>query len=652
MNKYFILVVFLFLASFLRGQRNELIESEKKQFIQSAKLQKILYPGDPTIDIKYYKLDLTITLSPQNLKGIVTVNLIPVGSINQFFLDLNNTMKVDSIFINGSANSFSHSNNQLILPLGRSYSSNELISSVIYYHGDPAPTGFGSFTFGSHNGSPSIYTLSEPYGASDWFPCKDTPADKADSSDQWITCPANLYAASNGLLTAIVDNGDGTKTYKWKNNYPIAQYLLSLAVSNFTVYTNYYNYTPADSMPIVNHIYPETFAGAKSVLDETPFMIKVYSDHFGQYPFIKEKYGHAQFGWGGGMEHQTCTSAGSFSEALVSHELGHQWFGDKITCRDWHHIWLNEGFATYCTGLFYEAEYGTASYLSYMESNMELAKSAVGSIWVQNISDVNEIFDNARSYAKGSAVLHMLRGITSDSVFFKILRTYASDPALVYNTAVTEDFQRDAETVYGQSLNYFFQEWIYGQNYPQYGLSWNYNIMSGNLYNVTVDLSQQDNSNPSFFTMPVKIKVSTLSGDTIFTVLNNQKSQQFMFTVIGKPTDLVFDPDNYIMKSFSLIDIPDDLKPKAFNLKQNYPNPFNPLTKIEFSVPQKSLVTIKVFDEIGNQVAELLNGVKTAGTYTVEFSAFQNGKSLASGVYYYTLTAGTYTASKKMILIK
>ena len=645
-------VILLFLPALVRGQGNELIESEKRQFRQEDKLHKVLYPGDQTIDIKYYKLDITLSLSPQNLKGVVTVNLMPVSLLNQFFLDLNYVMTVDSITINGVKNAFTHTSNQINISLLRTYSSNELISTVLYYHGNPGSSGFGSFTFGSHNGYSSIYTLSEPYGSSDWFPCKDTPADKADSSDQWITCPAGLYAASNGILTGIVENRNGTRTFKWKNIYPIAQYLLSLAVSNFTVYTNYYKYSPVDSMPIVNHIYPETFAIAKPVLDLTPNMIRIYSGLFGQYPFIREKYGHAQFGWGGGMEHQTCTSAGSFSELLVSHELGHQWFGDKITCRDWHHIWLNEGFATYCSGLYFENAYGASTYLSYMGNEMEMAKSAVGSLWVQDITNINEIFDNNRSYAKGSAVLHMLRGITGDSVFFRILKAYISDSTLAYNSAVTEDFQRNAEAVYGQSLDYFFREWIYGENYPQYVLSWKYTLKSGNLYNVTVDLSQQNNSNPAYFTMPVKIKISTSDGDTVFSVFNNQKDQQFTFAVNGKPTDLNFDPDNYIMKTYILNDIPDDLKPKMFELKQNYPNPFNPLTTIEFSIPERSLVTIKVYNEIGNEVAEILNREESSGTHTVEFSTLQLTKAFASGVYFYKITAGHFTAAKKMIILK
>jgi aminopeptidase N len=457
---------------------------------------------------------------------------------------------------------------------------------------------------------------------------------------------------SNGKLIGITDNGNGTKTYKWKNSYPIAQYLLSLAITNYTIYTNYYKFSPVDSMPVVHYIYPETLPISQGVLSKTPLMIKIYSDRFGQYPFIKEKYGHAQFGWSGGMEHQTCASMGSFDEVLISHELGHQWFGDKITCKDWHHIWLHEGFATYCTGLYYEAVYGSDSYNSYMDSQMDIAKSSVGSVYVQNITDINEIFNSARSYSKGASVLHMLRGIVGDTVFFRILKSYIADPALAYNVAVTEDFQRNAETVSGLNLGYFFKEWIYGENYPQYGLFWNYKLVSGNLYNITLDLSQQVNTNPAFFTMPVKIKISTTVIDTIFTVLNNQQAQEFTITVLGKPTGLVFDYGNSIMKSLNIIDIPDDLKPQAFDLKQNYPNPFNPSTKIEYSLNARAVVNIKVFNDLGEEVAQILNEEKLPGTYLVDFSSIQGNHELPSGIYIYKMTVGSYSQSKKMIILK
>ena len=652
MKVYYTIIISFLISLSASAQKNVIADIESKQFAYTNKLQKVLYPGDSTIDIKYYKLDLSLTYSTHFLNGKVTVNLKPASSINHYFLDLQNNLTVDSITINGISNQFNHTNNQIVVALPRIFNANEIISTLIYYHGVPGSSGFGSFTFGQHNFKPVIYTLSEPYGASDWFPCKDTPADKVDSSDQWITCSSDLYAVSNGKLMGINDNGNGTKTFKWHNSYPIAQYLLSLAVTNYTVYTNYYKYSLVDSMPVVHHIYPETFPLVQDVLDKTPLMIKIYSDKFGQYPFLKEKYGHAQFGWSGGMEHQTCSSMGSFSEDIISHELAHQWFGDKITCKDWHHIWLNEGFATYCTGLYYEAVYGPATYKSYMDSQMEVAKTAVGSIFVQDITNINEIFNSARSYSKGSAVLHMLRGIVDDTLFFRILKSYIADPALAYNVAVTEDFQKIAETVSGLNLEYFFNEWIYGVNYPQYSLTWKYTLASGNLYNITLNLSQQNNANPSYFTMPVKIKISTAIMDTLFTVLNNQQTQQFSFTVLGKPVDLIFDPDNYIMKSLDIIDIPADLKPSSFQLKQNYPNPFNPSTKIEFSIPTSSVVTIKVYNEIGQEIVQLMNEEKRPGNYSLEFSSTQGNKVLPSGIYIYKITAGNYSDSKKMMILK
>src|ERR1035437_500827 len=652
MKVYYPIIISFLLSLSALAQKNVIADIESKQFAYTDKIQKVLYAGDSTIDIQYYKLDLSLTYSPNYLKGKVTVNLKPVSSISHFFLDLQDPLTVDSVTINGITNLFNHANNRLVVTLPRIFNSSELISSLIYYHGVPGSSGFGSFTFGQHNFKPVIYTLSEPYGASDWFPCKDTPADKADSSDQWITCSSDLYAASNGKLMSITDNGDGTKTFKWKNSYPIAQYLLSLAITNYTIYTNYYKYSPVDSMPIVHHIYPETFPSVQSVLDKTPLMIKIYSDRFGQYPFVKEKYGHAQFGWSGGMEHQTCSSMGSFAEDIISHELAHQWFGDKITCKDWHHIWLNEGFATYSSGLYLEAAYGPGYLSSYMESQMEVAQTAIGSIYVQDISNVNEIFNNARTYSKGSTVLHMLRGIVGDTLFFRVLKSYIADSTLAYNVAVTEDFQKIAESVSGLNLEYFFSEWIYGVNFPQYSLTWKYNLTSGNLYNITLNLSQQNNSNPVYFIMPVKIKISTAVKDTFFTILNNQQNQQYSFTVLGKPTDLIFDPDNYILKTLNIIDIPNDLKPQSFQLKQNYPNPFNPNTKIEFSIPTRSVVTIKVFNELGKEIAQLMNEEKKPGTYTVQFSSIQGNKVLPSGIYIYKITAGNYSESKKMMILK
>ncbi len=650
------LLIFLSASnSFPQLNKKKLVESEKHQLQNYYKINKILYPGDSSINVTYYGLNLTLTYSPNYLKGIVTVNAKSMeNNLTNFFFDLQDPLLVDSVLLNGTKIPFIHSLAKLNINLPRSYNYGEQFSLVIYYQGIPGSSGFGSFEFGSHNNQPAIWSLSEPYGASDWFPCKDTPADKADSSDVWVTCSNSLIAASNGTLQAVVDNGNGTHTFKWKNIYPIAQYLISIAISDYTVYTTYYHYAPSDSMPVVFYIYPEDFNNAKPYLDKVANMIAVFSNFYGPYPFLKEKYGEAEFGWSGGMEHQTITSLGGFDDDLEAHELAHQWYGDKITCADWQDIWLNEGFASFSEAVYFGATSGTDAYNLMMTSFMNDAKNAVGSVYVQNISNVNSIFDYNRSYAKGAVVLHMLKGIMGDSLFFQLMKTYASDPKVAYGAATTANFEADAEKVYGSSLSYFFNEWIYGENYPHYSVSWNYNFIGNNIYSVNLNLSQTTNTNPAFFTMPIQIQVKTSAGDTIVTIFNNRQNQLISFNVKGTPQYINFDPNNLILKDISIIDSVDLTKPQTFTLYQNYPNPFNPSTTINYSIPvnSKGFIQVKliVYDELGNIVARLVDKAEPAGTYSVKFPP--GNKHLASGVYYYQIIAGDYIQTKNMILLK
>lgn len=645
--------------SFGQSNKESLVRYEKQQFSQKMRLDKILYPGDSTIDITYYKLDLTITYLPDYLIGAVTVNAVSSSQgLKAFFLDLKDTLNVDSVISKGKKLTFLHANNKLTITLDMVYNTGSAFSVIIYYRGVPVVGGFGGFVFSTHNSgvSPSIWTLSEPYEASDWWPCKDTPGDKADSSDVWVTCSNSLTAASNGLLEDVVDNNNGTHTFKWKNSYPIAQYLISIAVSDYTVYKNYYNYSASDSMPIINYVYPELFAASKNAIDKVPNMIKIFSEHYGQYPFIREKYGHAQFGWGGGMEHQTITSLSTYDEDLEAHELAHQWFGDKVTCADWQDIWLNEGFATYSEAIYFGASQSDTVYYQMIQQDMNDAKNAVGPVYVRDISTTDAIFDYSRSYAKGAVILHMLRQIVGDSTFFNILKTYNSYPGLAYNVVTTADFEYVAEKVYGRSLKYFFDEWVYGENYPKYTVSWNSSFAGDNIYNVTVDIKQSVNTDPVYFSMPVQIKITTVNGDTTVTVFNDEQNQQFVIQVNSSPRYITFDPNNNILKNLSMTDTIDLTKPSSFSLGQNYPNPFNPSTNIEYSIPVQSRgyipVKLVVYDVLGRQVAVLVNRLQSAGSYKVSFPDPGARQILPSGFYIYSLRAGDYYKVKKMILLK
>jgi aminopeptidase N len=659
-----IFTIILLVTSFLAAQEEykPWIKSERDRYSKLNQLSKVQYPGDSKIDITYYGLDLTVTANPNYISGSVVIGVkVDTTSINTCFLDLMNILNVDSILLNGTATTYAQLDSTININLDHTYFQDESFTLKVYYRGVPGSSGFGSFEFGYHGNpsTPIIWSLSEPYGAPDWFPCKDTPADKADSSDVWITVADNFTAVSNGTLESIVNNGNGTKTFYWKNHYTIAHYLISVAITNYQRYDTYFHYGQNDSMLISHYVYPESFNSIKTYLDETDDMIEVFSDSYGLYPFINEKYGHAEIEGNTSMEHQTCTSMGFWGTDVVSHELSHQWFGDMITCKDWHHIWLNEGFATYSSAVYIEAKSGKAAYDNKIASVMSDAKTAVGTIWVQDITDEWEIFNGARSYSKGGCVLHMLRGIVGDSTFFDIMRTYSADPSVSYGVATTEDFQAIAESVYGQSLNYFFQEWIYGEKYPEYSVGWNKFLVSGDIYQVILNIYQTVRPNPSFFTMPVQIKLNTSLEDTIVTLFNNAQTQNFQFQVVGNPTSINFDPSNWILKTLQGITEVEDLTiPSQYSLEQNYPNPFNPSTTIGYSLPQSGFVTLKVFNVLGKEVATLVNGQNEAGKHKVDFSTVGgsasggNATALNSGVYFYRIESGSFIETKKMILLK
>ena len=607
------------------------------------------YPGDASYDVKYYKIDLTIDADHSRISGSTTIGATAnYEGLSSCFFDLSSALKIDSIFSGQSQLSYMHVNDTIHVNLDHAYSKNERFAVLVYYHGNPASTGFGSFTFGTHNGDRAVYTLSEPYGAKDWFPGKDTPGDKADSADIFITASNFFKVASNGSLMSEVDLPGNMRKTHWHVSYPISQYLLMIAMTNYTVYNLYWKYSASDSMLFTNYVYPETFTGAKSVIDETPEMLTIFSRLFGLYPFVKEKYGHAQFGWGGGMEHQTCTSLGGFSEDLVSHELGHQWFGDRVTCKDWHNIWLNEGFATYCQGLFREGKYGKAALVSYINGQMVSAKEAIGSVYATDISGTSSIFNYNRSYAKGCIVLHMLRNVVGDSTFFSILRTYLTKPGLSYNVATTEDFRAVAEQVYDSSLKYFFDEWIYGSGYPVYSTVLTLTQTDQGKTRADVLLSQVQQIG-GFFTMPVDLEFSDGIHDTVITVMNTTPDQQFSYVLNFKPGAVTVDANNKILRDVNTSVFPGDgLTQPDYVLYQNYPNPFNPATTIVFAVQKAGSLKVNLYTSTCELVAVLFDGFASRGPHTLKLDA----RNYASGVYFYSLEAGAQRITKSLMVLK
>ena len=630
-----------------RDKMPDLYTSEAQRYQRLQTLANAT--DDSTIDVTYYKLNLTVTTSPNYLRGIVTVKaLSKTSGLTSITLDLMNTMTVDSIRMENLNVQFSQNITTVSITLNRSYGNGEMMILDVYYRGIPVATGFGSFEFGSHAGTPWVWTLSEPYGARDWWPCKDTPLDKADSVDIWVRCSSSFKVGSNGRLTAVINNGDGTTTHQWAERYPISTYLVSIAMTNYSEFSNWFRYSPSDSMQILNYVLPEHLATALDILPVTVDALRILSDLYGLYPFIREKYGHSEFGLGGAMEHQTMTSTTAFSEGLIVHELAHQWFGDMITLANWHNIWLNEGFAKYSEALYIEAKYGARGYHDFMAIQADGARTAVGPIFSRDTSNIGILFSLPLTYQKGAMVLHMLRHVIGDSVFFRAMRNYASDPRFRFNVATTEGFQSVCESTSGMTLGYFFNQWIYGERYPHYTYEWS-TKQSGSGFELAITIGQTTGTaNPAIFSMPIDFTLSAAGWDTTVVVFNTSNEQQFSFSLSHRPTSVALDPDGWILH-----DVVNSLVPTTYTLEQNYPNPFNPNrlpARIRYSVPPTGLrqvVSLKVYDLLGREVETLVNTPQATGTYEVRFF----GSSLATGVYFYRLQVGGFVVTKKLILL-
>ena len=608
---------------------------------------RLAYPGDTTIDVTYYGLDLRLTYMPNYLRGAATIALRSrVTNLNAFFLDVKPQLNVDSVTSAGQRLTFVRTTDRVGITPPQPLSTGQALTLTVHYQGNPASqNGFGSFAFSTHGpaNAPVIWSLSEPYGASDWFPCKDSPADKADSSAVSITAPAQFVSVSNGVLVSTTGNLN-SRTYQWRNSYPIAHYLISVAMSNYEQYDTPFAYG-GRTMPVTHYIYPETLPGIRANLDRTTDMLRIFSDRFGPYPFLREKYGHAQFGWGGGMEHQTVSSMGAWSTGLIAHELAHQWFGDKITCRDWQNIWLNEGFASYAEAVYTEAANGPAGYTITMNGFLNRARNARGSLYVQDISNVNTIFNSDRTYAKGATVLHMLRGVVGDSTFFRILRAYTASPSVSYGTAVTEDFQAVAQQVSGRDLTSFFRQWIYGEGYPTYRAS----VTGGASANTaTVRLEQRNTvaSNPASFTMPVQIRVQSATGDTTVTVLNDRADQTFTLPTRGPVTGVVVDPDNWILKTVesTALVVTAVAEPLQSSLRV-YPNPVTDAVTVDFTTSKTGSTTLRLTNLLGQRVRTQSERSLAPGNHTRTL----NLHGLPAG--HYTLMVQTPDGSQSRVVL-
>lgn len=525
-------------------------------------------------DVKYHRCRWNIDPNVYFISGDITTYFVTrLNSVSQIEFDFADAMTTDSVLYHGNNVSYTQLNNLLQISLTAPLSSGTLDSVTVYYQGAPAATGFGSFGQSSHNSIPIISTLSEPYGARDWWPCKQSLDDKIDSLDIIIKTPQQFRAGTIGLL--LSENAAGSdKIYHWQSHYPITAYLVGIAVTEYAVYSDYLPLNASDTLEILNYVYPEDSAVA---VTQTPFIkdvIALYDSLFITYPFSDEKYGHCQWNWGGGEEHQTMSFVSDFTGGLIAHECAHQWFGDYITCASFEDVWLNEGFATYLEALTREFLISPGYWNSWKSSTRaDVTSVPNGSVFCTDTTSVGRIFDGRLSYEKGAFVLHMLRWKLGDTMFFQGVGNYLNDPALAYGYAHTSDLKHHLETISGISLTNFFDQWYYNQGYPSYSISWN---GTGNDVFVKIQQAQSDPS-VMFFEMPLPLRFQDATHDTLIVFDNTFSGQVFQSSIGFSPQTVSFDPDIWILSKNNSVSLDPSLSsdeirnvPASIDV---YPNP-------------------------------------------------------------------------------
>ena len=559
-------------------------------------------------DIKYHRLELTVDPAVSFIEGAITSYYEAKENMNEITFELSDNMLVSDVKQRGSTLAFiQNSDDEVVVTFPQTLNSGVIDSLTISYSGNPVSSGFGSFEQSTHNGDPVIWTLSEPFGAMGWWPCKQDLIDKIDMIDVFITSPQfnssneEYFAVSNGLEQSQIING-ANKTTHFKHQYPIPAYLIAIAVTNYEIYSHLVE-NNGNPFEVVNYVYPEDLSYAQANTPITVDMINLFTDLFEEYPYSDEKYGHAQFNWGGGMEHTTVSFMGGFSRGLVAHELAHQWFGDKITCGSWQDIWLNEGFATYLAGLVIEDFDGESSFKAWRASEVNyITSESGGSVYVpaQDTTSVGRIFNSRLSYKKGSMVLHMLRKKLGDEIFYQGLQAYLSDPEFAYGYAKTPDLQAKMEVESGEDLTEFFNDWIYGEGYPSYSIEWR----RINDSQIRIIANQtQSHSSVSFFEAPIPLKIFGSGGEEIDIILDNTSNgEEFIEDITFDIGLIVFDADHHLISRNNTV----TLGVGDHTITNNiviYPNPSKELFHIN-KPNSVSIQSIKIYSVLGQLVKE------------------------------------------------
>lgn len=554
--RYFALLLSLFFSYTESIAQKSVLPDELLCAEKASHSKRIGFRSNPNVyhgyDIHYYRCVWKANpIKGSYLRGSVMAEFTVSRNSDSLGFDLLSHMLVDSIKQGNNHIPYIRKGNAVYCYKPGAWMMGSRDSVEIFYQGNPVNNGgFGYYVLDNHMTGPIIHTLSEPYGAPYWWPCKQTLNDKIDSLDIYIHTDKSLKAASNGLLISSDTINDSTRVFHWKHRYPIVTYLVAMAITNYQEYTQTASFhNRSETMPVLNYVFPQTYNEAVSDTRSIVPMIRVFDSLFGNYPFAKEKYGHAQFTWGGGMEHQTMSFMVNFSFDLMAHELAHQWFGNQVTCGSWADLWLNEGFATYLTALSYEYLKSEGEFRERMHDiRGSVTGSDDGSVYARDTLTVNQLFNGRLRYNKAAFVLHMLRYKLGDSLFYQGIRNYLNISTASYGFAVTADLKEAMETTSGMNLDTFFLRWVYGEGFPYLKINWR---QKGPKVDITLEQRPSHFSVP-VFEIPVPIRFKNDNRDTIIEVYMTSLTQNHTVLLPFSADTAEFDPNVWVLAKTAL----------------------------------------------------------------------------------------------------
>ncbi|MDP5046916.1 MAG: M1 family metallopeptidase [Saprospiraceae bacterium] len=408
-----------------------------------------LHPLQANMDIRHYTIILDVDIDKKTIAGFTEIDMILSKPSDTILLDLVYLLKIEKVKANDKPVNFQHVKDKIyITSTGPFQAGKQKIT--IYYGGEPPvavkPPWFGGFTWTKdRSGNPWVAINCQKEGGRLYFPCKDHPSDEPNEGvDLFITVPASLVVAGPGLLMDVKTKKE-KKTFHWKTNYTISNYCILFNIGKYEVISKDYKTIDGNIVPIQYYVLQEDTAQAKKIIELKERDSRVLEKYFGEYPWVKEKIGIAAVP-NPGMEHQTMITfqnkfdytdiGGQPYSANLFHEYAHEWFANKVTNKDWAHMWIQEGIATYAEALIHFELGGQAAYDDLINRHRRSIRAKKPMVGAEELSE-DETYNGNDIYTKGSFFMHSLRYVLGDEIFLPTLKKLATDPKYTYDQFVT-----------------------------------------------------------------------------------------------------------------------------------------------------------------------------------------------------------------------